>query len=49
MDNREFMLQYLGDIMEDASDFSWVSAKACHTVLLCEMERGKFPGQIHLE
>ena len=27
--------------MEDASDFSWVSAKACHAVLLCEMERGK--------
>ena len=35
------MLQYLGDIMEDASDFSWQSAKASHAVLLCEMERGK--------
>ena len=41
LENREFILQYLGDIMEDASDFSWVSAKACHAVLLCEMERGK--------
>ena len=38
---REHMLQYLGDIMEDASDFSWQSAKASHAVLLCEMERGK--------
>ena len=26
--------------MEDATDISWSSAKASHTVLLCEMERG---------
>ena len=39
LDNREFMLRYLGDIMEDTSDFAWVSAKASHAVLLCEMER----------
>ena len=37
---RESMLQYLGDLMEDATDFSWQSAKASHAVLLCEMERG---------
>ena len=41
LENREFMLQYLGDIIEDTSDFSWVSAKACHAVLLCKMETGK--------
>ena len=41
LENREFMLRYLGDIMEDTSDFSWVSAKASHAVLLCEMERGQ--------
>ena len=41
LENREFMLRYLGDIMEDASDFSWLSAKASHAVLLCEMERGQ--------
>ena len=35
------MLQYLGELMEDVSDFSWVSAKASHAVMLCEMERGK--------
>ena len=40
-DIREHMIQYLGDLMEDASDFSWVSAKASHAVMLCEMERGK--------
>ena len=34
------MLQYLADLMEDATDFSWASAKASHAVLLCEMERG---------
>ena len=38
--NRERMLHYLSDLMEDASDFSWANAKASHAVLLCEMERG---------
>ena len=37
---REKMLMYLGDLMEDATDFSWSNAKASHAVLLCEMERG---------
>ena len=37
---REHMLWYLNDLMEDATDFSWKSAKAAHAVLLCEMERG---------
>ena len=30
----------MSDLMEDATDFSWASAKAAHAVLLCEMERG---------
>ena len=34
------MLLYLGDLMEDAKDFSWQGAKAAHAVLLCEVERG---------
>ena len=33
------MISYLNDIIEDATDFSWSSAKASHAVLLCEMER----------
>ena len=37
---REQMLWYMNDLMEDATDFSWASAKAAHAVLLCEMERG---------
>ena len=34
------MVSYLGDLMEDATDFSWQGAKAAHAVLLCDMERG---------
>ena len=34
------MLVHLADLMEDASDFSWANAKAVHTVILCELERG---------
>ena len=26
------MLDYLGNLMEDASDFLWDSAKACHAM-----------------
>ena len=37
---KDKMLHYLGDLMEDATDFSWSSAKSAHAVLLCEMERG---------
>ena len=35
------MVFYMGDLMEDSTDFSWQGAKAAHAVLLCEMERGK--------
>ena len=35
------MLEYLADLMEDAQDFSWASAKAAHAVALCRMEDGK--------
>ena len=36
----EKILHYLRDLMEDATDISWSSAKPAHAVLLCEMERG---------
>ena len=32
-------MAYLGDLMEDVTDFSWQGAKAAHAVLFCEMER----------
>ena len=34
------MLAYLSELMEDANNFAWSSAKAAHAVILCEMERG---------
>ena len=37
---REKMIQYMEELMEDATDFSWQGAKAAHAVLLCEFERG---------
>ena len=36
---RGYILWYLSDLMEDATDFSWASAKAARAVLLCKMER----------
>ena len=39
--NRDFMLDYLINLLEDATDFSWASAKATHAVLLCRMEQGE--------
>ena len=36
--NRDLMLDYPGNLMEDASDFSWDSAKATHAILLTNME-----------
>ena len=38
--HQKSMVAYLGDLMEDATDFSWQEAKAAHAVLLCEMEHG---------
>ena len=37
---RDTMVSYLGDLMEDATDFTWQGTKAAHAVLMCEMERG---------
>ena len=36
--NRAAMLDYLGNLMEDTSDFSWEAAKASHAILLTNME-----------
>ena len=33
------MLDYVIDLLDDATDFSWGSAKASHAVLLCRMEQ----------
>ena len=39
--NKEFMLDYVINLLDDATDFSWASAKACHVVFLCRMEQGE--------
>ena len=41
--NWKFMVFYLSDLMEDATDFSWSNSKAVHAVLLFNMERGALP------
>ena len=38
------MLDYLGNLMEDASDFSWEAAKASHAILLTNMEGDRLGG-----
>ena len=38
---KEAMLNYLISLLDDANDFSWSAAKACHAVLLCHMEQGE--------
>ena len=35
---RASMLDYLGNLMEDASDFSWESAKVAHAIVVTNME-----------
>ena len=40
VENKEHMLDYLIQLLEDANDFSWDAAKASHAVLLCRMEQG---------
>ena len=38
---KEAMLTYLISLLDDANDFSWSAARACHTVLLCRMKQGE--------
>ena len=35
------MLDYVIDLLDDATDFSWSSTKAGHAVILCRMEQGE--------
>ena len=37
---KDIMICYLGDLTEDATDFTWQGAKTSYAVLLCDMERG---------
>ena len=38
---QQHILDYMISLMDDANDFSWISAKTRHAVLLCHMEQGE--------
>ena len=42
---KNYMLDYLAELMEDSHDFGWQSAKGSHAVLLCRMEDNKIQWQ----
>ena len=41
LEMKEYILDYVTALLEDANDFSWGVAKASHAVLLCRMEQGE--------
>ena len=49
VENREHMLDYLIQLLEDANDFSWDAAKASHAILLCMMEQGDVKNYMQVE
>ena len=46
---REHILDYVIDLLDDATDFSWSSAKASNAVLLCRMEQGEIKSWLETE
>ena len=46
---KDCMLDYVINLLDDAQDFSWSSAKASHAVLLCRMEQGEIGGWSEVE
>ena len=49
VESKEFMLDYLVSLLDDAQDFSWEVAKASHAVLLCRMEQGEIENYSQIE
>ena len=43
------MLDFVIDLLDDATDFSWALAKASHAVLLCRMEQGEIASWLETE
>ena len=48
-ESKEFMLDYLMSLLDDAQNFSWEAAKASHVVLLCRMEQGEVANYSQIE
>ena len=46
---REFMLAYLINLLGDANDLYWGTAKANHALLLCRVEQGKSKIELRLK
>ena len=49
VENKEHMLDYLIQLLEDANDFSWDAAKSSHAILLCRMEQGEVKNYMQVE
>ena len=49
VENKENMLDYLIQLLQDANDFSWDAAKASHAILLCRMEQGDVKNYMQVE
>ena len=45
----EHMLDYVIDLLDDATDFSWPLAKDSYVVLLCRMEQGEIKSWLDTE
>ena len=41
LENQDFTVDYLINTLEDATDYSWASAKASHAVKLYRREQGE--------
>ena len=48
-ETKEYMLDYLVALFDDANDFSRDAAKASHAVLLCRMEQGEINSYSEVE
>ena len=42
VNTKNAMLEYVTEIVENAQDFGWPSAKGAHALLLCRIEEDKF-------
>ena len=46
---KEYILDYVIELLDDATNFYWASTKASQAVLLCHMEEGEFQSWLETE
>ena len=44
LQNRNYMLDYVINLLDDAHDFLWPSSEASHAILACRMEQEEVSG-----